>query len=198
MIVIIVGHSYVRDLYNQYIYSCLNNLVINSERVEFKFVYYPGGKFSTFINNKELFNSIIDSSPDIIIVLLGGNDIATDVDLSIIKSDCTKFYSLLRDNFASTYIICAQIESRFLLRENRFKTPAVDKFYFLSNNFNNWLRNKSFKDRLLCIRGPGRLCNPNLYKADKIHLNHLGLNKLFDIIKVVLIDTVNNKLSKNV
>ena len=91
MIVTIVGHSYVRDLYNQYIYSCLNNLVINSESVEFKFVYYPGGKFSTFINNKELFNSIIDSSPDIIIVLLGGNDIATDVDLSIIKSNCTKF-----------------------------------------------------------------------------------------------------------
>ena len=44
MIVTIVGHSYVRDLYNQYIYSCLNNLVINSESVEFKFVYYSGGK----------------------------------------------------------------------------------------------------------------------------------------------------------
>ena len=52
MIVTIVGHSYVRDLYNQYIYSCLNNLVINSESVEFKFVYYPGGKFLTFITIK--------------------------------------------------------------------------------------------------------------------------------------------------
>ena len=198
MIVTIAGHSYVRDLYNNYSNSCLNDLKINSVNLNFKFIYSPGGKFSTFINNECLFDQIVESKPDILLVILGGNDLATDVELSKIKSDCSEFYNLLRQNLASTYIICSQIESRFLLRENRFRTPAADTFYFLANNFNNWLKNKSFKDRLLCIRGPGRLCNPDLYKADKIHLNPVGLNKLFDIIREVLIDTVNNKLNKNV
>ena len=36
-------------------------------------------------------------------MILGGNDIATDVELSKVKIDFTEIYNLLRKNLASTY-----------------------------------------------------------------------------------------------
>ena len=194
MIVTFVGHSYVRDFKNYCQTNNTNKLVINSTNIYLKFVYLPGGCFSHFIRSKRLLDELIETKPDIIVTLLGGNDIKSNIELVKVKEDCTDFFNLLNTNLPNTYIIASQVESRFLLKENRHGTPDLNLFYFLSNNFNNWLRNKKFKNRLLYIRGAGRLCNPAYYKTDKIHLNTIGIAKLFDLTKSVIFDTVLNKL----
>ena len=176
--VCLFGHSYVGDL------SRYGKTEISVNGIDFSldYIFVPGATFSTFINNSLHFDQLKVLSPDFVVVILGGNDIKIDVDLSKIYEDCTRFYNLLRERLPSAVIIAAQIENRFYLDTNRFGCPPADKFDFLRRHFNRFLKNKAFKDCLLQVQGPGRLDNEENYR-DRVHLNYLGISKYFEIIE---------------
>ena len=141
-----------------------------------------------------MLSKIFESPPEILVVFLGGNDIRVNVDLLRVRQDCREFFLLLRRHLPNTFIVASQIEPRYLDSTNRFGTPGASDFIKLSNYFNHWLNKQKFKDRILCIRGSGRLCNPEYFR-DKIHLNNKGLDILWDISKKVIIDSYLTRLN---
>ena len=99
-------------------------------------------------------------------------------------------FHLLKERFSSVSLVASQIESRFIEegdRCERFGTPTFKLFNKLSLHYNRWLNKQKFKDALLVIRGHHKLDNPSYYK-DSVHLNHLGLDKYWSLIKICIIN----------
>ena len=195
MKVLILGHSYVRDL------ERLGNreITVNNILVHLSYLSFPGFRFVDFLQSPKLLDKAISLFPDIILVILGGNDIRTDVDLSVVKDNCRDFFALLCSKFSGSFIIASQIEFRHLKKVNRHSSPAEDLFRKLANSFNNWLNKQKFKDKILIVNGVGKLSDASLFKADGVHLNIHGLEILFELIVSALsgpVDTLNIKDGK--
>lgn len=191
MKVALFGHSYIRDLAR----LGFHNIKVSDDVVlDLRYFSFPGHTFADFLVDPSKFQEVIQFQPNIIVVYLGGNDIKVDVELQQVYSDCKKFYEYLRSRLPDTYIIASQIEARYGSTVNRHGSPEAAEFSRLANYFNKWLLKQSFKDRLLCIKGPNKLSNSALYR-DTVHLTRQGLHKLFDIIKCVVTDTVLYRLN---
>ena len=182
--VVLFGHSYVRDI------AQLNRFSIDFSadiKLKLKYIHHPGATFKSFLDNRSKLDSLFEAQPQILIVILGGNDLSVDVNLSRVYSDCALFYKLIRKNLPDTCVIAAQIESRFLTRVNRFGTPAAQEFSRLGNYFNRKLKSIKDKNYILIVKGANRLCNPAFYKLDRIHLNNRGIEKYFSLIQTFLL-----------
>ena len=168
--VLILGHSYVRDL------------SLSPELFEYnvKFVGIPGATFATFLNDPSTFNCWVENglliTPDCIVVLLGGNDLSY-YDNKIILDNAFTLFRCLRDTFSTAKLIVSQIENRFYSMNNRFIDPLEYKLRSaaLNKEFN---RRKGDLFCLLLVRGKSNLDNPNLFRSDGVHLNHAGKVKL--------------------
>ena len=183
--VAIFGHSYVRDLSN------LNRFLVSTgSGVDFRLHYFhhPGATFETFLKQPRRFDSLVDCNPRIVICLLGGNDIRTNVDLKIVYEHAKEFYKLLKSKLPKSLIVASQVEDRYLKSENRFGTPPEALFHKLANHLSRAIKNITHKDKLLMIRGRALLSNKRFFVTENVHLNQLGLNKLFDLIVSFLID----------
>ena len=178
MKVSIFGHSYVRDL------SRLGHdyLIISDTTIHLDYFSYPGYGFQEFLSNPSLFDNLLQSKPDIVLVILGGNDIKVHVDLSEVKSHCEQFYKLLREKLPNSFIIASQIEVRHLNTVNRHGTPASGLCKKLVVNFNKWLCRQSFKDKILLVNGENKLYDKSYFREDGVHLNIEGLKLLFNLI----------------
>ena len=183
------GHSYVRDL------ASLGESEIFVSGVRFCLNYFsvPGATFSTFASNPVHIENLKIYKPDYIIVVLGGNDLKIDVELSQIYEDCSVFYKNLREICPDSVIIASQIENRFYELDNRFNSPPAKTFDYLRRHFNRFLKNKPFKDFLLQVQGPNRLDKKENYR-DSVHLSHSGLRKYFAIIRSTLSYALENKI----
>ena len=198
VLVTVIGHSHVRDLR---FFSEVNHndeiVLPNGNIIQLEFCFISGATFLTFLENSEVLDTFAESNPDIVLIILGGNDLKKDVELVGIKKKCRTFYSLIKSKFPNSYIICTQIESRFIEpgdKYEKFGSPYSEHFSKISVYFNKWLNNQKFKDRLLCIRGPNRMDN-KLYYRDSVHFNIDGLTKYFHFLSSVLIDMCVNRLS---
>ena len=178
--VVVFGHSYVRDL------ATLDRTQLDIEGNVFHLSYItvPGGTFSTFINNRRYLEQLKAKSPDFVIVVLGGNDLKYDVDLSENYEKCFTFYNLLRQTVRpDTLVVASQIENRFYKPNNRFGWPPGRAFDLKRRRFNEFLKNKPFQDSLLKVEGPDLLDKKENYRRDGVHLNGLGLNRFFGAIE---------------
>ena len=191
MKVLLIGHSFVRDLkshIDKHHQRIVN--VPNGKNFQLFFSFVPGATFETYLSQPELLDYALQLNPEVIVIILGGNDIKRDVDLSVVKDHCYKFFHWLKLKLPSAYLIGTQIESRFIElgdRYERFGTPHTEEFKKLSVFFNSWLNKQKFKNKLVCIRGPNKLDNKCYYR-DSVHLNDLGLTKYFELLKNCLID----------
>ena len=193
MRVALFGHSYVRDLQT---YLDRNRLQLCDSRdgifFEAETFCFPGATFSRFVEEPNLLNDLVSFCPDIVCVILGGNDLKTDYPLANVRADCKHFYELLKSRLPNCYIIAGQIESRFHRIPNRHKTPLEPVFSALANSFNCWINKQSFKDRILGLKGVSKLSKPIFYR-DHTHLNTLGLARLLELVRFVIFDSIKNK-----
>lgn len=183
MQVTILGHSYVRDL------SRLGHKKLRIEAladVSVSYEAFPGIKFSHFLESPELLEGVFALQPDFLVVILGGNDFDNFTSLDEVKSSAETFYRLLRENLPNTKIFATQVETRFYKTGNKFGCPVGDLYKYITNYFNKKLRKLPGVDNLICVLGPGRLSNRELFKEDGVHLKVKGLHKLWDIIKTFL------------
>ena len=192
---LIIGHSYVRDLksFSELHHQSRIKLPEGFDLHLF-FSFVPGATFETYLNHPELLDASGNINPDIVVIILGGNDLRSDVSLSVVKNNCFHFFKLIKSKFPSSFIIGTQIESRFVEpgdKYERFGTPHTEAFSKLSVYYNSWLNKQKFKDRLVCIRGPNKLDNRSLYK-DSVHLNQQGLRKYFNLLRNCIVDTCIN------
>ena len=178
MRIAIFGHSYVRDLGT----LGTNSINIRNSINELVYFSFPGACFNKFLHNTKLLNELVACKPDVVIVILGGNDIKVQTDLDIVKSDCQSFYLTLKSALPSVRIIASQIEHRHLETINRYGTPSATLFKKLANSFNRWLVRQPFKDKILILNGAEKLSDQKYFKADGTHLNIEGLSLLINLI----------------
>lgn len=106
MKVCVFGHSYVRD-----IATLGNNSVkIGNTNLDITYLPFPGATFSTFLNHKHLLRNLVNLDPEIVLVILGGNDIFNNIDTANLHKLCRLFYNLLRSLLPSSKIIASHLE----------------------------------------------------------------------------------------
>ena len=115
MKVAVYGHSFVRDLAD----LGTSHIYIKNTGVDFKYFFYPGFSFRNFVLQPQLLDCLIPEDPDIVVVILGGNDLKVDVELCNVKIDCEQFYQLLREKVPRAYIVASQIVTRHCSSVNR-------------------------------------------------------------------------------
>ena len=187
MKVVVLGHSYVRDL------SRLGNERIKvgtSLEAEISYLAFPGIKFSTFIENQGLLNFVFETQPEHLVVILGGNDFDNYRSLNEVKTSAEVFYRILKNNLPNTRIYATQVETRFYTSGNHFDCPLPEVYKYVTNYFNKKLRKLPYVDNIICILGPGRLSNRDLFKADGVHLKLAGVRKLWDIVRTFLVKKI--------
>ena len=171
----IVGHSYVKDLFK----LGNTNLVINQNlNFDIHYHFQGGATFDTYLSNPAYLTEISNFLPDVIIIILGGNDIVKHVPNSEIYQKCRELFALIKETLPECLIIASEIEKRFYTTENRWNSPLAKEFHFRSRDFNNFLKRNKQKHCILQISGPHRLGDQTNYR-DNVHLNSVGLNKLF-------------------
>ena len=183
MKVSLLGHSYVRDL------SELNVRVFElspSLQLEVSYFSFPGARFSSFLNNLSCLDELIDGRPDIVVVILGGNDFQNNTLISDVTKQCSCFYKYLREKLPQTRLIATQVELRFYKPNNIYNCPEAATYKKVIGYFNKYLQKAKPADSLICILGPNRMSKESLYRSDGIHLNREGLNKLMQIIQSAL------------
>ena len=179
MKVAIIGHSYVRDLFH------LNRKEIildDNTQVSLHFTFSPGCSLTHYISKPHLLLEAKNFDPDIVIAIIGGNDIVNSISTEDLHSNCRNFYTFLRSEFPNSMLVGSQVELRFYTFNNRFDCPPHSEFDLRRKSFNTFLKRLKVKDCILQVQGPGRLDDRAFYR-DEVHLNTLGLNKYFNIIE---------------
>ena len=160
-------------------------LLSDGTEVQFQYTYSPGCRLSHFLDNPDLLAVAKEFSPDIIISIIGGNDIVNEVNTRELHDRCREYYRFLRDQFPQAKIIASQVEARFYSLPNRHHSPLESEYNLRRKSFNTFLKRLKEKDGLLLIAGPGRLDSRSYYR-DEVHLNLLGLQKFFRLLEGVL------------
>ena len=181
MNLLICGHSYVRDLKDYGI----NRLAVGNTSVKVDFVYRGGAGYQTYLDDPELFRRVARYTPDIVLVILAGNEIKNSVSNAEIKNRARLFYARLRGLFPDAIITAAQVEPRFYREGNPWGCPAKDIFKRRRSAINVFLRNSPICDHTLMLGGPGRLDNQALFR-DSVHLNRRGLRVYWEQITNLL------------
>ena len=134
----------------------------------------PGGTYLDFVSDFEEFEPLLKENPEVVVLLLGSNDIKVHVPLQTVKDHAVNLYSKIKLGAPNSKLYIVEIEDRFLDRTNRHGTPDEGEYRRLSRHLNRLLKKAPHKDGVLVIRG-NTLSDESLYKRDKIHLNQFGL-----------------------
>lgn len=182
MNILLFGHSYVRDL------SRFGNWdreveLATGEKVwaEFQFMAYPDVDYAYFLDHPEEMSQIQELDPDVIIVILGGNSVTSDLSNSQIKEKAFAFYTLLKTAVRPECIkLAMQIEPRFESPGNSRGAPLASEFnrrrQILNNFTNKKLKKHGLVDRVIQLGSFDFLNNPQNYR-DGVHLCWAGLEK---------------------
>lgn len=184
---LLFGHSYIRDLQS----LGIKEITVDDKfTVELNYIFKAGATINHYYNNKGLLDPLIASSPDILFVFLGGNDLRTDWDIHDTIFKYKSLIQYLSAKLPNVPIICAYIEPRFALPEGYFKTPEPSVYKAYARKFNNWLQRWDVPYRKLITWGSNRLENKDLFKLDGVHLNKEGLTLLWNLLEDLFVKVV--------
>ena len=184
---LLFGHSYIRDLLT----LGIKEITVDDKfTIELNYVSKPGATITHYCNNLGLLDPLIASSPDILFVFLGGNDIRTDWSIYETISNYRTLIQYLSSKLPNVPIICAYIEPRFALPGGYFKSPEPSDYKAYARKFNNWLKRWDVPYRKFITWGSNRLENKELFKRDGVHLNERGLTLLWDLLEDLFIQVV--------
>ena len=132
MKLLILGHSYVRDLSSLGIF----NFSHDQTNIEVKYSSFPGANYGYFLKNPSIISETVSYKPDIVIVILGGNSILRDLTKYELFHQCRSFYQILRKELPSSIIVPAQIETRFYKLGNKYGALTGEKYRLRRNELN--------------------------------------------------------------
>lgn len=184
----LIGHSYVRDLKN----LDISEICVDDKfKVEFKYIFKSGATISYFCTHN--LDSLFAYKPDIVFIVLGGNDLRADLDIHDTIANYRLLVQRIVDNLPEAAIICSYIEPRFAEANSRFNTFDFCGYRALAKKFNNWLQKWDLPYRKFLTWGSNRFENKELFKADLIHLNSKGLHLFWELFEDLLLKTINSR-----
>ena len=191
--VLVIGHSWVRDLSRLWRDNSPSFQVCQENHtLKIKTYAKPGVTYLDFISDFEGLKPLLQKNPEVIVLLLGSNDIKVHVPLQSVKNHAIELYRKIKEVAPNSKLYTIEIEERYLDHTNRHGTPDEDEYRKLSRHLNRHLRKAPYKDGVLMIRG-SILSDEKLYKRDKIHLNFMGLKTYADWLERSIINYYENK-----
>ena len=131
------------------------------------------GKGYEFFNSSELMKSqIVNSKPDIVLVILGGNGVSSKTDIPQVSAQMRLFHAWLREACPNVIIIAAECEPRYNLNLYDHLGKPVESYYLRRNAFNQALNRTKSKDFLL--RTANYLNHRRFYGKNGVHFNARG------------------------
>ena len=173
-----IGHSYVRELANQNF-----QLVLGSQKITPEFIAVPGGTFRNCLNSPHYFKKLRNTEPDIVVAIIGGNDLKSEDGLVKNFEECSQFYKTLRNTVPSAYIIASQVETRWYSPNNKYGCPTHYIYDHIRRRFNRFLECQNSHNLILEIEG--HLDTKRDYR-DGIRLSHTGFQKYFHILQTTV------------
>ena len=192
MQLLIIGHSYVRDL------SQLRNtpFVACGQTINVEVIWKNGGTYDLFLGDSDVFERVSNLSADLILVILAGNSIKRSVANKDIFESASKFYTRLRTAAPQAKLVAAQVEPRYYQEGNKWDCPVGREFHVRRVQVNNFLKAFKGKDHIFQVSGPGRLDNSSLFK-DSVHLSRRGLLRYFSMIEKLVRYTIEGPKPKS-
>ena len=179
MKLLIIGHSYVKDLSKLKI----NKIKIGETKVKIKYLYKAGGTYNSILDKTCILDQAEEFEPDFILVILAGNSLTSQNSNKRIYESIREFYSTLTARIPSAIVISALVELRFYSSNNKWGCPTLEEYKKRRHSINKFLNRLKFKKFVLNVCGPGRLDNREYYRKDGVHLNRSGLLLYLDLIK---------------
>ena len=198
--VLIIGHSYVRDLIKS-----SNGVFLHNREFNFSFLRnqrilnysVPGSTFYSW-NKKQILETVkrclFSYRVDCIVVCLGGNDFnpkffaAEGNPIQPVIDEIKKFFINLKSKFPSSKIIFVEVEPRCYT--DKFKhsgAPTISDFRKFSKYINKYMHRRHWADRLAILGNKTRgITGSECFKRDGVHLNELGLARLWFSISSAL------------
>ena len=174
----VVGHSYVRRLmeYRQRRVQHPEKLELGGKKFNLSYVHKGGVDYHFYNRSQRYKNKIIATSPQIIIVILGGNRVCSTQPVPEISIQMRQFHAWLKSTFPQTFIITAEVEPRFSFNPLLPPNHREESFKARRSAFNQAVKRN--RDKHLMLRLADLLCDRDYFTWNGVHLEDLG-NKVY-------------------
>ena len=167
--VLLVGHSYIRRIKEHLNSKGVDGFTVGSTQVKVDFVYSGGADYARYNDSSRLKDWIMEFQPDIILVVLAGNGIRTDVPVPVYYDALRDFYNWLRGKFPGAIIISSECETRFHEENLSSNIPNKEEYDRRKVAVNQVLYKMKYKNYLTRF---GRTFNNRSFFYEKgVHLN---------------------------
>jgi lysophospholipase L1-like esterase len=120
------------------------------------------------------------SNPKYIIFYCGGNDLRNNISPSIIINNTNKYLEFLITKFTNTKIVLLSIFMSNKFKDIQNEISIVNKWYHdISDKYPN---------NIIFLNVNKKMHQTDYYDSDGIHLNHIGYNKLKNIIESSILE----------
>ena len=174
----VVGHSYVRRLkeYRESHFRRPQFLSINGHRFRLSYVF-RGGKDYSFYNQSNAYKlRILEKSPDIVIIILGGNKVCGQEPVPTISEQMRIFHAWLRGALPNSLIITAEVEPRYSYNPLLPPDHIGESYAERRSAFNQAV--KRMRDKNHMLRLATILCDSYYFTRNGVHLCDAG-NKIY-------------------
>ena len=178
--VLLVGHSYIRRIKEHLKSKGVDGFTVGSMKVKVDFVYSGGADYARYNGSSCLKDWIMEYQPDIILVVLTGNGIRTDVPVPVYYDALRDFYSWLRGKFPGAIIISSECETRFHEENLLSNIPNKVEYYPRKVAVNQILYRMKYKNYMM--RFGRTFDNRSFFDEKGVHLNWDGKEKYWETI----------------
>ena len=175
--VAILGHSLIRQftpgnrLYPYY----SHNESLAPTNYSLDFFCSPGATFSSILNTKTI-DDLTNSSPDLIILVLGGNDLTFSTSIKSVYDDLTNLVNYLKDSCSPTFGIHI-LEPEIRRGDSRFVSPEI--YRTLRNSLIRKIKAKRHISFLPLVKYGFNLKS---LSSDGVHFTFDAYKKLFSVL----------------
>ena len=176
--VAILGHSLLKQFLpgGRHCPYYLHNLPSTSTNYSLNFYCSPGATFDSILSSRAIDNLVL-SSPQLIILVLGGNDLTTTTNLKSVYDDLIFLVEYLTNTCSPNFGVHI-LEPEIRRGDPRFVTPET--YRALRNSLIRKIKTKRQVNFLPLVRFGLGLSS---LSPDGVHFNSEGYNKLLSAIK---------------
>ena len=191
-----VGHSYVRRLKeyreNGHVPG-KNEKIVSVDGVTMALSYvYRGGRGYEYFNSSDQHKvDIIESKPDIILVILGGNGVSSGKGIPLVSAEMRKFHVWLREACPGAITIAAECEPRYDLNPHDTGDDVQESHWERRNAFNLAVGRMLKKGKCDYVLRIAKYLNcRKFYDKLGVHLNNRGNRFYWGLVKETLAGAV--------
>lgn len=148
----------------------------NGFRYQLFFYSIPGCSIPELLELDSYIPYIQEVRPDVILLIIGGNDITKRIHHSDLGVTFDKLCYKLTRLPGFKLILGADVEHRY--------DPKVSQKVWTTkrNALNRSIKKAKYTDGFIQVVGPNRLSQPDFFKPDGVHLNETGLTRYLELI----------------